>query len=611
LEVATTICVRNLIPTTRGYLMSRHFIWLTPVSNLMLFSAIGLPLTAVAWFWPRRGGWLGPRLISFLAVLPPLMVTSPRIYPIAWMILAAGIASGIAAALEWHAPGLRRRLLHSFPALFVLVVVLAGWTVGGEWLRERRESGRPSPPGDAPNVLLITLDTVRADRLSLYGYERPTTPVLERLAKEGVRFDEARATAPWTVPSHASIFTARWPHDLGVSWDTPLDGKFPTLAEYLGSRGYATAGFVANTMECSYDRGLSRGFTHYEDYGLEHLLSFRTAWLVDHFLQLVSDVGVLAGRAFDIGPFRPMQDSWVSRLFIRWPRKDAGSINHAFIDWLSRRREPKRPFFAFLNYFDAHAPYVLPTGAAYRFGMVPRRLADFIFLMEYWETIDKLKLRPGLRDLARDSYDNCVAYLDRRLGDLLDELQRRGVLDQTLVVLTADHGEGLGEHALFDHGESLYRPEIRVPLLIVLPAGRRSTSVVRETVSLRDLPATIVDLAGLGPASPFPGRSLAHLWRGPSPRAGSVESDGAISELPKPNPYDPNHGRSPAHRGSLISLAQGDFVYIRNEGDGTEELFNERDDPGESRNLAQVAAVQPILQRFRRRLDRMKASPSK
>ena len=413
LEVATTICVRNLIPTARGYLMSRHFVWLTPLSNLMLFSVFGILLTVIAWLWPQRGGWLGPRLISFLTAIPVLMVTSSRLYPIAWIVLAAGIASCVALTIEWHASGLRRQLLLTFPGLLVLVLVLAGWVLGGDWLREWRESRRPLPPGVAPNVLLITMDTVRADHLSLYGYERPTSPVLERLAKKGIRFDEARATAPWTVPSHATIFTAHWPHDLGVSWDTPLDERFPTLAEYLGSRGYATAGFVANTMECSYDRGLRRGFTHYEDYSLEHLLPLRTAWLVDQFLQLVSDVGVFVGRAFNVGPFRPMQDSWISRLFIRWPRKDAGSINRAFVDWLSRRRQPGRPFLAFLNYYDAHAPYVLPTGAAYRFGQAPRGTADFIFLMEYWETIDKLKVRPVLRRLARDSYDNCVAYLDR------------------------------------------------------------------------------------------------------------------------------------------------------------------------------------------------------
>ncbi len=607
LEVATLICVRNLIPTTRGYLMSRHFPWLAPLSNLLFFFGLGVFLALLARLLPRVGGWLGPRLIGFLAILPVLMVMSTRIYPIAWAMLATGIASFLAPTLERTALGPRRRPFLGVLGLLGCVAILAGWDVGGTWLAERLEAGRPMPPDDPPNVLLITLDTVRADHLSLYGYRRPTSPVLEKLAGWGVRFDRARAAAPWTVPSHASLFTGRWPHELGVNWDTPLDRRYTTLAGYLGSRGYATAGFAANTMECSYDRGLSRGFTHYEDYTLEHLLPIRTAWLVDHALQFASDVGVYAGRVFDVGPFRPMEESWFASLFIRWPRKDAGSINRAFLDWLASRPQPRRPFFAFLNYFDAHAPYVLPEGAGYRFGLKPRKAADFIFLMEEWETIDKSALRPVLRELAGDSYDNCVAYLDERLGELLEALLRNGVLDRTLVIVTADHGEGMGEHGLFDHGESLYRPEIRVPLLIVLPADRRGTGVVRETVSLRDLPATIVDLVGLAKGSPFPGRSLARFWRDPATTNDSTGAEPAISELPAPNPYDPNQGRSPAHRGPLVSLADGDFLYIRNEGDGSEELYNERADPGEGNDLSRVESMRPVLDRLRHRLDELKS----
>ena len=290
--------------------------------------------------------------------------------------------------------------------------------------------------------------------------------------------------------------------------------------------------------------------------------------------------------------------------------KTRGRLIAGLSNWLAQRRQPARPFFAFLNFFDAHAHYVLPRGAEYRFGLKPRRTADFIFLIEYWDSVDKRSLRPVYRRLALDSYDNCVAYLDERLGELFDELQRRGLLDQTLVIVTADHGEGLGDHDLFDHGESLYRNEIRVPLLIVLPARNQSQGVVGDTVSLRDLPATIVDLVGLGDGAPFSGRSLARLWRDSSSRPGTDVAEGALSELPRPNPFNPNQGRSPAYRGPLVSLADGDFVYIRNEGDGTEEFFNERDDPGELRNLAHDAATQPILERFRRRLDRMKANPS-
>jgi arylsulfatase A-like enzyme len=249
---------------------------------------------------------------------------------------------------------------------------------------------------------------------------------------------------------------------------------------------------------------------------------------------------------------------------------------------------------------------VLPAGAKYRFGLKPRRPDDFVFLLQYWELVDKLTLRPGHRTLGQDSYDNCVAYLDERLGDLVDELQRRGVLDRTLLIVTSDHGEGMGEHDLFEHGESLYRPEIHVPLVIVLPAGQRATGVVREPVSLRDLPATILDLANLGEGSTFPGHSLAHHWRHPSSGSGPVATDGVISELLRPNPKDPNRGRSPGWRGPLISVAEGDFVYIRNRGDGTEELYNQREDPGELKNLSRVAAMQPLFERLRRRLDELK-----
>ena len=256
----------------------------------------------------------------------------------------------------------------------------------------------------------------------------------------------ARATAPWTLASHASLFTGRWPHELAVKWCTPLGGHFPTLAEYLGSHGYATAGFVANTFYCSYDTGLDRGFTHYEDFDLERLGPFRTAQLVDLTLKTIAALVQRLSENFDAGPFRPLQEHMLDQLLVA-DKKHAGLINREFLDWLSRRPEPGRPFFAFLNYFDAHSPYLLPKGAEYRFGLKPRTDADFQFL-ERWTDIDKATLPEHYRSFIVDCYDNCLAYLDERLGELFDELQSRGVLDHTLVIVTADHGEGLGEHGL-------------------------------------------------------------------------------------------------------------------------------------------------------------------
>ncbi len=611
LEVGARLLCRGIDPTNRLYMLSRHFVWLVPLSTLLLFGAVGLSLAIATKSWPRRGAWFSSRFICFWAVLPVLIVTDSRIYPAAWVVLALGIACCLASILEAHVTILRQWLLLTFPALLGLVLIVALLVFGGDWLKEWREGGRPFPSADSPNILLIVLDTVRADRLSLYGYERRTSPALETVAKRGIRFDEARATAPWTLASHASFFTGRLPHELGVKWLTPLTGSFPTLADYLGSRGYATAGFVANTLYCSYETGLNRGFTHYEDYVLEHLMPLRTAWLVDHALQLISDCGVFFGRTFDVGPFRPLRESWFASLFVVERRKDAKTICQGFIDWLERRREPSRPFFAFLNFYDAHAPYVLPSGAAYPFGFKPKRPAEFIFLTEYWESFDKLQLRENYRRLALDSYDNCLTYLDKNLDKLFVELQRHGVLGQTLVIVTSDHGEGFGEHRLFDHGESLYRNEVRVPLLFVLPAHEEFHGIVQDTVSLRDLPATIVELVGLSDGAPFSGNSLSRLWRESSPEAHLFVTGEAISELPKPNPSNPSHGRSPAHRGGLLSVTEGDFVYIRNDGDGSEELFNSRDDPNELQNQAHAKSMQPLLDRFRRRVARMKTDSAK
>ncbi len=213
--------------------------------------------------------------------------------------------------------------------------------------------------------------------------------------------------------------------------------------------------------------------------------------------------------------------------------------------------------------------------------------------------LDKSSVPPYYKSLAQDCYDTCIGYLDERLGELFDELKRRGILDHTLVIVTSDHGEGLGEHGLYYHGETLYRPEVHVPLLIALP-GKDLPTIVSETVSLRDLPATIVDLIGQANGAPFPGRSLARLWRDPRGQPSSPDGEGAISELGNPNPYNPNQGRSPSHRGPLAALAHGDYVYIRNEGDGSEELFNRRDDPNELDNRARFEATRAVKERLRR-----------
>jgi arylsulfatase A-like enzyme len=600
LEVGARVLCRAINPVERLYLMSRHFVWLTPLANLTLFVGLGVCMAAMTRVWPRVGGWVAPRLICALAMLPMLMVARPRILPEAWFILAVGVATRLVPQFERRPVVVRRRLIQAVPALLGVVVILAGIVVGGDWLKSRREAGRAQPPTGSPNVLLIVLDTVRADHLGLYGYERPTTPTLERLAKRGVRFDAARATAPWTLISHASFFTGRWPHELDVEWLTPLRKNYPMLAEYLGARGYATAGFVSNVMYCSYDTRLDRGFTHYEDYVLEKLSPFRTSVLVEVALTGLVSVG----SRQETGVLRALQE-WLRPLFRYAIRSDARSINRSFLSWLDRRPDPGRPFFTFLNYFDAHSPYEVPSYANHPFGRRPETPEEQQIIYGQWTAIDKLKLPREYLILARNCYDSCLAYIDEEIGRLCDELDRRGVLEKTWVVITSDHGEGLGEHDLFEHGESLYSTEIHVPLLIVPPSHIKAEGIVPESVSLRDLPATIVDLAGQANQSPFPGRSLASFWVPSRARAVAIADD-VLSELPSPTPNDPSHGRSPGRRGPLVSLTEGDLLYIRNEGDNDEELYDVRDDPRELTNRVRSVAMGPALRRFRERVARLK-----
>lgn len=598
-EVGTRVLLKEALGPGHMYLMMRHFAWTVPLADLLMFLAVGLILAASAWPWPRSSGWLGRRLLGTAAILPPMLVAGRSIYSWAWLILAAGIAIQAVPRLERMRIDWRRWGRLSLPILLGPIPLTAGLILVGDWLAEARQAAAPRPPSGAPDVLLIVLDTVRADRLSLYVYGRPTSPALEKLATRGIRFDEARSAAPWTLPSHANFFTGRWPHELHVGWNDPLRTGYPMLAEYLASRGYETAGVVANLQYCSYDAGLSRGFAHYEDYpfDLTHLRPLRTAILGEFAWNAATWAAVSLGMS----RYNPV----LHRLMAP-DRKDAGAINDAFLGWLDRRDDRRRPYFAFLNDYDAHAPYLPPEGTRFRFGPGPRTLVDFFVLVERWKEIDKLRLSQKYIDLIQDSYENCLAYLDWRLGRLFVELQRRGPMDHTLVIITADHGEELGDHGLFEHGESLYRPEVRVPLLILLPTGRHAGSVVRETVSLRDLPATIVDLAGLADGSPFPGRSLVRFWTTPRPGPRDEgDSDDALSELPQPHPASASLGRSPAAKGPLVSLAREKYVYIRNEGDGQQQLFNEAADPRELSDLSGDAASQPVLRQLRERLDRI------
>jgi arylsulfatase A-like enzyme len=570
--------------------LNGNFTWMIPVANLIIFSVFGLILGLLGKLGPRWAARVAFYFLSFLSAVA-LLLAIPGLPGFVYVVLGGCLALVIAPWMAAHAGKMCGLVRHSLPLLLITTGLLAGWRYGQLRVVERRaRASAPLASSTRPNVLLIVMDTVRASSLSVHGYERDTTPNLARLAKKGVRFDHARSTAPWTLPSHASMFTGRWPHQLSTAEDQALDATYPTVAEVLTDRGYATGGFVANTHFCNIWFGLNRGFTHYEDM-CDQFLAVSLAETL-HCSMLGQRLVRLCGL-----PFEPDRT-----------RKDAGRINRDFLTWASQQQG--RPFFAFLNYFDAHDPYLLPEEVLHDSELKPRN-ADEIAALVKWSKRPKQNVPPQLNELVRDAYDDCITHIDDRLGQLFDEMNRRGLLEKTLVIITSDHGEQLGEHGLFLHGRSLYREEVHVPLVIVPPGGLARGAAIPDPVSLRDLPATILDVVGLRNDSPFPGKSLAGYWNA-DPTFKKPPVDPVLTQVALRESVSNNKGRAPAWRGPMKSLVADGNVYILN-ADGDEELYDLTADPREIKDLAETAASGPILERFRNTLDDLlgKEPPSK
>jgi arylsulfatase A-like enzyme len=511
-------------------LLNRHYLWMIPSANLAFFGFSGLAVAMTSRFWPGQALRLAAYLYCGLASLT-LLLAVPGIYVVTYVLIACGFASLFAPVFDAKWPSFLRLIRRSFPGLIAAVLALAAFSYGRLMLTEHRAlASLPPTAPDATNVIVIVLDTVRADALSLYGYRRDTSPNLMRLARDGVRFQQALATAPWTLPSHASMFTWRWPHDHMANGPyLPLVTKYPTLAEALGERGYATAGFVANTTFCHADYGLARGFAHYEDSPVTPLEVLRSEKLGQGILKVLDAARFKLSEIFGERPVWRILGGDRQSPLKDHDRKDAARINRDALNWLAARKG--NPFFVFLNYFDAHDPYVPPREAKRHFGSRPVTGSDFAALRDF-ANLENAKMPRRTLDLARDAYDDCIAFLDDRIGSLFEELETRGLLKNTLIIITADHGEGFGEHGNFGHANSLYHEEIRVPLVMIGPRRVPKGTVVSAPVSLRDIPATVLDLLGFEGEAAFPGRSLACCWESTSgSEPGAPEP--VLSELSK------------------------------------------------------------------------------
>jgi choline-sulfatase len=376
------------------------------------------------------------------------------------------------------------------------LIVLAAVVLPG---RSFHAAAAPAAPAPRANILVVTIDTLRADRVGAYGARRPPTPVMDRLAAEGALFEQAVAQAPMTRLSHASILTGLYPFQHGIrdNFAPPLAAAHRTLAEMLKASGYATGGFVGSFI-LNTQSGLGRGFDEFDDtFGSGEKNS---AFFTD-YQRRAGDVEALAGK------------------------------------WIEKASASGRPFFTWVHFYDPHSPYAPPPPYATRYADHP--------------------------------YEGEIAYTDEVLGRLFARLQRLGVWDRTVVVVTADHGESLGEHGEEEHGFFIYDAVVRVPLIVRYPGKiARGVRVKTEARSV-DLVPTVLDLAGLPPVASLPGRSLLPDASGVRRSAAPAYSESLFPRI--------HFGWS-----ELRSIQLDGWKYIQAP---RPELYDLANDPGERTNL--------------------------
>jgi len=460
---------------------------------------------------------------------------------LARLSLEAQAAPGAAPVVGWGAPRL----------------------VGRGQIRPLLEPGPHAPADEAraeglrrelartrPNVLLVILDAARARSLGAYGYARRTTPEVDRLAQEGVLFEQAYTPAVFTLSAMASAWTSRYPdeHHAGVAHDAPLPADRPTLAERLAAAGVGTVGLVGNSM-AGPAFGLARGFGAFEE------------------------VHLRKGNR-------------------------AAAVSASFTDWLARRPADQR-FFAYVHFREPHFPYhPLPPwdtlfGPDGPLGHGPRSSpAWYGEVNEGQRAISKAELAHFTR-----LYDGNLAYVDAQVGELRKALERRGLLEQTVVIVASDHGESFYEHRWLGHNQQVFEESTHVPLVLRFPGGTARGTRVRGLVDLLDLAPTVAELLGLpqdgGSGQPFAGRSLLPMVFGAPGKPATVAI--TTGELR-------GHG-----------LRHERFKYVRNVRWGTEQLYDLERDPLERET---VAAAHPVRvayyrQELFRRVFRSLSAPAR
>jgi arylsulfatase A-like enzyme len=394
---------------------------------------------------------------------------------------------------------------------------------------------RPRP---APNVIVISLDTLRADRIPTYGYARSTAPRIDAFARQAVVFDRCYSEASHTLLAHATLLTGVYPETHGVvAFESSLPEEFPTMAQVLRERGYRTAAFLnCGFFEAKFK--LDRGFDTYD-----YFHDRQASGLTD-------------------------QGSW---------GRSAGQTNRAVFQWLGET--PSEPFFLFVHYYDVHSdweslPYEAPPGFRERFEITrppgfksgDGEVSASLYLLRMNER--DIEYGESERAYLGSLYDGGIAYTDSEVGALLDRLRDLRVLERSIVVVTSDHGEEFQEHGKLLHSQ-VYQELVHVPLVLAFPEGGFSGKRVASPVQLGDVMPTVLDYLGLEPPQTVQGRSLLPLV--------------AHDESPRRFAYFRNED------GTQYGLSDGRWkLVLHGRENPVARLFDLDADPGEVRDVAEI-----------------------
>ena len=528
------------------------------LAGAMCLGAVGLGVSDPdRWRWLLSAGnvWVAAMIPLGMAFVP--LLAAPQQSLVLRLIVGLAYGAVILGLAYWRGTGTGRKTGVSWALAAAGVLLAAGAVIDrGTYIRAPRPLAS-ADAGKRPNVLLISLDTVRADHLSLYGYQRDTTPNLKKLAAEATVYRRATSTADWTLPSHASMFTGLYPSEHGADCDVArraivrLPDEVETVAEILAAGGYATAAVVANIDVLSPRFNLNQGFQYYGARLPVTALRSTAPNTVRN---------VLLGRVERILP----KDA-NPRLYPR-----AETINAEVFPLIGQFHDRGSPFFLFLNYMDAHDPYDPPAPYSTLYSPEPT-----IPLSEYYSlSLEVAQLKRQVPDPVRDSliakYDGGIAYLDHQVGLLMEHLRRLDLFDDTLIIITADHGEAFGEHQTLGHGMSVYEDQVRVPLVIKWPRGSQQPAV-RISASGVDLKPTIVETVGLRTKQRVSGHNLAKETGTTDPWIAETHPCGDV--------YDAH----PRFHRIDQAVMSGPWKLIAS-STGKRELYNIDSDPAEATN---------------------------